>query len=380
MSFLAVKRIERGKRERRERKRGVVFFSFLRVFETATAVSSLDLLFLTSTKKKTRTKKNISITVAGKPVAIVSDPALLVEASALPKPAAQHSGTSAALAGPEALESVPDVSSSSASAAVPPTAAAARAAFDSACSKKAAAGPGGYLAALADAGDALTAALIGAGPDETVDMADLLERAAVDAALAGAVGVVSSEENKSAAALDSAAFKAKRPQPEHELLGAIRAARAAAPATALLSSSSCPAAAPAVTNLRAKVAGLATELESRGAPKADDASAGAALVRSGLSGAELSANLTTSILHGMISFFLFKKVDAKKEKKNVFSTHTQPNPELKKKKNSPSKPFQHRRLPRRRRRCLGPRPHGQRADRRRQGHARAPRGGPALPR
>ena len=257
--------------------------------------------------EKKKTKKKNSITVAGKPVAVVSDPALLVEAASnLPKPAAQHAGTSALLSGPQALEAVPDVSSS----AAPPTAAAARAAFDSACSKPAAAGPGGYQAALADAGDALTAALIGAGPDETVDMADLLERAAVDAALAGAVGVEKKASSDAAdaaspAALDSAAFKAKRTQPEHELLSAIRAARAAAPATALFSSSSsCPAA--AVSSLRAKVAALATELESRGAPGPADASAGAALVRSGLSGPELSANLTTAVLHGMgLNSFIF---------------------------------------------------------------------------
>lgn len=191
---------------------------------------------------------------------------------------------------------MPDVSSPN---ATPATAAAARSAFDSAFSEKAAASPGGYLEALSNAGDALTAALTGAGPDETVDMADLLERAAIDATLAGAVGVVAGAAPAACAALDSSAFKAKRPQPQHELLGAIRAARAATPATALLcASSSCPAAAGPVADLRAKVAEIATELESRGAPKPADASAGAALIRSGLSGPELAANLTTAVLHG----------------------------------------------------------------------------------
>lgn len=276
----------------------------------------LDPLFSQQQQEKLKTPKN-SITVAGKPVAVVSDPALLLEASSLPKPATQHSGTSAALSGPQALESVPDVSSS----AAPATAAAARAAFDSACSKKASAGSGGYLEALANAGDALTAALIGAGPDETVDMGDLLERAAIDAALSGVVGIPAKED--SAAALDSGAFKAKRSQPKHELLGAIRAARAATPATALLHSPR--PAAPAVADLKAKVAGLATELESRGAPAAADASAGAALVRSGLSGPELAANLTTAVLHGMrvwfLTFFL-QKVSAREEKPFSFFSNS----------------------------------------------------------
>jgi len=245
-----------------------------------------------------------SITVAGKPVAVVSDPALLVEASALPKPAEKHRcGTSAALSGAAALESVADISSTSSASSAP---AAVRSAFDSSCSKEAAAAPGGYLDALANAGDALTAALVGAGPDEAVDMGDLLERAAIDAALAGAAGV--SPSSPAAAALDSAAFKARRPQPQHELLSAIRAARAATPATSMLScpasSSACPAAAaPAVAELKAKFADLATELESRGAPKACDASAGAALVRSGLSGEELAANLSTAVLHGKVFEF-----------------------------------------------------------------------------
>jgi len=213
----------------------------------------------------------------GKRVVLVTSPALIAEASSLP-PAAPC--PSAALTGgsggplPKAAHAALAASLGSAEAA-------------SAC---------GSFGATLESAQRLVAALVGAGPNAAVDVADGLDRLALDAAVKGAFGL-----EAGGLAADAGGRNVAK-----EGFGAcplLRDLRAGVAGLGPLAGLGCPAsgAAAAAAPLQGHWKVMAAALAARGPPGADDKSVGAALVRAAAAGglgegADLAATLAAVVV------------------------------------------------------------------------------------